>query len=52
MKVEFNKEITTKKTQTEIKPEMKNLGCQTKASQASPAEYKTWERKSRVLKTR
>lgn len=45
-------EITTKKTQTEIKLEMKNLGCQAKASQASPTEYKTWERKSQVLKTR
>ena len=31
MKGEFNKEINSlKKTQTEIKPEMKNSGCQTK----------------------
>lgn len=36
MKREFNKEINSlKKTQTEIKLEMKNSGCQTKPSEVS-----------------
>jgi hypothetical protein len=36
MKVEFNKKIESlKKTQTAIKLEMKNLGCQTKTSEVN-----------------
>lgn len=42
IKVELNKETDSwRKSQTEIKLEMKNLGCQTKTSDVtSPANYK------------
>lgn len=55
MKVEFNKETESlKKTKTEIKLEMNNLGSQTENSKVSLThrEYKTWKKESQALKTR
>jgi hypothetical protein len=54
MKVEFNKEIESRKeTQTAIKLEMENLGCQMKVSEyASPTDCKMCTRELQVLKTK
>lgn len=50
MKEKFNKEIeSARKTHTEIKPGIKNLGIRIKTS---PTEYKTQISESQVFNTR